>query len=264
MRLEQQFFLAMMGRGRDPHRPAAGQRHQPFQLGVVGRRRQHVELEIAGGHHIGAAERGEPLGIGRRLREANVEAAEQRRDGRRGALPARERARRHPAIDHHHRQTPRGAGQDQVGPQVGFDEQRETRLPVIEEARDIARRIERNELVDDVGRKAPRHDRRRGGGARGQEDAHVHGAQPLDQPRGGQHLADAGAVNPDQRAMRPRHGGDAAPLRDALGDFLAAHQAAADQQRRERRQRRRQPPVQAQRQRQPISHSLPLAVGRPA
>ena len=81
------------------------------------------------------------LRVDLRLREADVEPAKQRRDRAGDPAPARERTMRHPAVDQHHRQTPRRARQDQIGPQIGLDEQRETGPPMIEEARDIARRI---------------------------------------------------------------------------------------------------------------------------
>ena len=141
-----------MGRGRDHDRAAARHRHQPLQLGGIGRRRRNVELQIARGDDVAAAERRKALGIDFRLRQADVEPAEQRRDGAGDPAPARKRAMRHPPVDQHHRQPPRRARQDQVRPQIGFDEQRQRRPPVIEEARDVARRIVGHILMDDVGR----------------------------------------------------------------------------------------------------------------
>ena len=178
----QDFLLAGMGRCRHDHRPAARHRHQPLQPGIVGGRRLHIELQIAGGDDVAAAQCGEPFGIDIGLREADFEAAEQRLDGSRNPAPARERAMRHPAVDQNHRQPARRAGQDQVGPQIGLDEQRQRRLPVIEKARDIARRIVGHILMDDVGRKPLGDNLRRGHRARGEQDAKVHRAQPFDQP----------------------------------------------------------------------------------
>ena len=80
VRVEQNLLLAGMGRGRHDDRPAARHRHQPLQLGRIGGRRRHVELEIAGGDDVRLPERGKPLGIDLRLREAEIEPAEQRRD----------------------------------------------------------------------------------------------------------------------------------------------------------------------------------------
>ena len=86
----------------------------------------NIELQIARGDDVAAAERGKALGIDLRLRQADVEPAKQRRDRAGNPAPARERAMRHPAVDQHHRQPPRRARQDQIGPQIGFDEQRQT------------------------------------------------------------------------------------------------------------------------------------------
>ncbi len=146
-------------------------------LARIGRRRRNVELQIARRDDVAAAERGKTLGIDLRLREADVEPAEQRRDRAGDPAPARERTMRHPAVDQHHRQPPRRARQDQVGPQIGFDEQRQRRPPVIEKARDIARRIVRHVLVDDIGGKALGDDRGRSHRARRQQDADIERAQ---------------------------------------------------------------------------------------
>ncbi len=167
--------------------------------------------------------------------------------------PARKRAMRHPAVDQDHRQPPRRARQDQIGPQIGLDEQRQARPPVIEKARDIARRVVRHILMDDVGGKPLGDDRRRSHRARRQQDADVQRAQLFDQGRRGQHFADAGAVNPHQRSMRPDVRAHAAALADPRRILLALFQPPLDQRRRQRHHRRRQPPVDAQRHRQGVS-----------
>ena len=161
VRFHEQLLLAGMGRGRDDDRAAARHAHQPLQPRRVGGRRRDIQFQISRRHDVAAAQRREALRIDLRLRETDVEASQQRRDRAGDPAPARERTMRHPAVDQHHRQTPRRARQDQIGPQIGLDEQRKTRPPVIEEARDIARRIERHILMDDVGRKAIGDDRRR-------------------------------------------------------------------------------------------------------
>ena len=253
-----------MGRGGQHDGAAAGHRHQPFEFCGIGRRRGNVELQIAGDDHVGAAKRGKAFGIGLGLREANIELLQQRRDRAGDAAPAREGALRHPSVDQHHRQPPRGALQDQVRPQIGFDEQRQRRPPVIEEARDITRGIVGHILVDDVGRKAPRDDRRRRHRARGQEDADVQRAQPLDQGGGRQHLADARAMNPDQRAVRPRIARQPAPLGDSRRILLAELEPSFDQRRRQRHHRGRQPAIDAERHRQRASHVWLPRSDRPA
>ena len=62
-------------------------------------------------------------------------------------------------------------------------------------------------------------------------DVHEHGeilrAQALDQRHHGEHFADAGAVHPDQRAVRPRRRRFAAPLGAAAPDVPCRAAAAA-------------------------------------
>ena len=253
----QDFLFAGMRGGRNHHRAAACHRHQPLQLVGVSRRRGDVELEVSSDHDIAAAERCETIRVGLRLRQADLELAKQHRDGSRKALPAWKRALRHPAVDHHHRQPPRGTRQDQVRPQVRFDEHRQRGPPVIEESRDVARRIVRHILMDDVGGEPLGDDCGRGHRARGQEDAVAQRPQPLDQRRCRQHLADAGAVNPHQGTCGAGVDAHAAALADPCRVFLAELQPAADQCRRQRHHRGRQRPVDAQRHRQRISQERP-------
>ena len=99
------------------------------------------------------------------MREAEIEAAQQRGNRGRREPPAIERALRQPAIDEDQRNAALRAHHDQVRPQIGFGEQREVGLPMIEEARDEPRRIERHELVDDARRQPLLGELRRGDGA---------------------------------------------------------------------------------------------------
>ena len=169
----QDFFLAGMRGGREHDRAAARHRHQHIQLVRIGRRGGNVELEVSRHHDVAAAQRRKAIRIGLRLRQADVELAKQRRDGPLDPLPARKRALRHPSVDQHHRQPPRGARQDQVRPQVGFDEQRQRGPPVIEKPRDVTRRVVGHILMDDVSagtawrRSQPRSPCPRSGGCAG-------------------------------------------------------------------------------------------------
>ena len=148
----QDLFLAGMRGGRDHDRAAARHRHQPFQL----------VARSAGG--AGTSSLRFPVTTTLRLpsvakRSASVcDCARQTSNLPSSAemvpcdpAPARKRALRHPSVDQHHRQPPRGARQDQVRPQVGFDEQRQRGPPVIEKPRDVARRVVGHILMDDVG-----------------------------------------------------------------------------------------------------------------
>ena len=76
----------------------------------------------------------------------------------------------------------------------------------------------------------------------------------LDQRDQREHLADARAVYPHQRALRARHLGKAAALGDALRVLLAALEPVREQQRRERRAHGGEPAIGAQRHRQPVRH----------
>ena len=241
---------------------AARHRHQPLQFGEVGGRRRNIELQIAGDDDVAAAEHGKAFRIDAGLRQANLELAKQCRNRAAHPPPARKRTMRHPPVDQRHRQTSGRARKNEIRPQVGFDEQRQARPPVIEKTRDIARRIVRDVLMNDVRRKTLGDDRRRSDRAGGQQDTDIERAQLLDQRRGRQHLADACAVNPDQRPVRPDILAQAAPFADARGIFLALLQPPLDQRRRKRNGHRGQPPVDAQRHRQDASHDPSPADGR--
>ena len=63
--------------------------------------------------------------------------------------------------------------QDEIGPQIGFDEQREVGPPMIEEAADKSRRIQRNELMHGAGGQTLFGERRRRDGARSHKHREV-------------------------------------------------------------------------------------------
>ena len=197
-------LLAVMGRGGGDDRAHADGQFQLPQRCFVDRRRRRVELEIAGRGHTRRAQRAVALRVGGRLGEAEIEARQQRRDHARHHLPAAKRALREPAIDHDHRDLATPGLHDQVGPQIGFDEQRQVRPPMIEKAADITRRVERDELVQHARRQAVLGQRRRRHRARRDQDGKALGADALDQRQHRQHLADAGRVHPDQRTVRAR------------------------------------------------------------
>ena len=120
---------------------AAPQRRQP--VGIGGRLR-HVELEVAGGGDARRTERAEAFGIA-------ADCARQRSKQRSSApiVPGTRRQRWNERSDS--RPLTRisgmralGARDDQVRPQIGFDEQREIGPPVVEEAGDEARHVERS------------------------------------------------------------------------------------------------------------------------
>ena len=109
---------------------------------------------------------------------------------------------------------------------------------MIEKPADKSRRIERNELVHGARRQALLGECRRGDGAGGDEHGEILRADALDERNDGEHFADAGAVQPNQRASRPRQACFTVALSEASGMFLAAFQAPRQQPRCQRRCRR--------------------------
>src|SRR5262245_59707503 len=148
MRLDQRDLLAGMGRGSGDLGPSVDRRAQRRQTDGIGGRVGHVELEIAGVDDMRRPELAVTLGMRGRLREAKIEAAKQRGDRGGNAPPALKRALGDAAVDQDQGDAALGALHDQIGPEVGLDEEREVGLPVVEEALDEARRIENYELMD--------------------------------------------------------------------------------------------------------------------
>ncbi len=201
VRFDDRRLLARMGGGCDQHLTLADRLLHFGELGLVGRWRRHVELEIAGDAHDRHAEFRIALRIERRLREAHVELAE---NGGRGALersPGLEQFFRHAAVDQQQRNARLGTRDDQVRPQIGFDENAEIGLPVRQEAIDETRRIERDELVQYVFRQPALGDLCGGHGAGSDQHPHMPLAQLADQRKYRGQFADACAMQPDQRTL---------------------------------------------------------------
>ena len=216
------------------------------QLHRLRRRRRHVELEIAGGDDIAGAQFAEPHGVGRRARKAEVEPLQQIDDRIRQIAPALQRALRQPAIDQDHRHAALGGFDHQIRPQIGFHEQRQIRPPMVEKTAHVARHIERHELMDDAARQPVLGEFARGDGAGGHQHGDAAVGDEFDQRQHARQFADAGAMQPDQRNLRPRDEAFAAPFGQPRAMLLAALEAARQEQRRQRRHRRRQQPVGAQ------------------
>ena len=194
-----------MGGGRGDERAAADRVLQGRKLGPVGGRRRHVELEIAGGDDMRRAQFAEPLGVGRRARQAEIEPPQQRADGARRIAPAPERALRQPAVDQDHRHAALRRLDHHVRPQIGFHEQRQIGPPVLEEAAHEVRHVDRHELMDDAARQPLLGQPAGGDGAGGHQHVDLARADALDQRQHADQFADARAVQPDQRSGRPRH-----------------------------------------------------------
>src|SRR5262252_2201005 len=94
VRLDEERLFARMGRGGDDDRPRADRRLHGRELLPVDRRGRHVELEVAGRAYPRRAQFGIAFSVALRLREAEVEPREQRRDRARQETPASVRALR--------------------------------------------------------------------------------------------------------------------------------------------------------------------------
>ena len=247
------FLAGMRGGGGDD---GTGAEHvlKRGELVLVGRGRRNVELEIAGGGDARRAEPGVARAVVGRLREAEIEPAQQRADGAWHHPPAVERALRQPPIDQDQRHVALRRRHDHRRPQIGFDEQCEIRLPMIEKARRELRQIDGRKLMDDVRRQSLLGDAGRRDRAGGDQHVEILRAHALDQREDGDHLADAGAMKPDQPACGTRNVRLAAPLRQANRVLLALPEPVGQHHRRHRRGRGHQQPVRTQRQWQSFSH----------
>ena len=116
---------------------------------------------------------------------------------------------------------------DRRRPQLGFDEERDVRPPVAEEAADPGRDVDRRELVD--GARAASGSRRSwpGHGDRGEDDRDAGGDDAVDERQHRVGLADARRMHPGEAAGRPRPRGAAVALAEAGAIFLAARARAA-------------------------------------
>ena len=251
---DDRFLSGMRGRRRDD-RPLAHYRADRGELAGIDWRGRHVELQVAGHADARRAELRVTLGVGLGLRETEVEARQERADRVRQIAPACERALGEASVDQDQRNIPLRAGEDQVRPQIGFREQREIGTPVLEEAGRIARRVERDELMDGAFRQSPVGKPRRGHGARRDQNIEIARAHSLDKRNHRQHFADACAMGPDQRSWRARDRAFAAPLGQPLRMLLAAAQASRQHKTRQGRRHRGEALIGAQRPWQPFSHA---------
>ena len=95
--------------------------------------------------------------------------------------------------------------QDQVGPQLRLDPERQIGAPMIEESRDPARHIDRNELMPRPRRQPLFEEMGRGDRSGGKQDFErgPRLQQPVNQRQQRGRLADARGVHPDERPARP-------------------------------------------------------------
>jgi hypothetical protein len=219
VRVEHEFLLALVRAARDPDRPAGAERlPQRAATGLGPGRQLEVELEVA--DHVGTrgtrAEPGEPRGVGLALRRDH-DAVRERLAHHPAQQPvAAGRARRDARAREHQRQLAAVAGAVQVRPQLGLENDSESRPDPVEEAAHRPGQVVGQVADRDVGAKqaarAAAAGRRRG--RQRQRQRRVAAAQRPHQARRRLHLADRHRVHP-QPAGRQRR-----PEAEALGQRL--------------------------------------------
>ncbi len=225
-------LLAAMRAGRDPDRPLADGLLQLDQCAGGRRQRRGRELQVAGDRNVARTQRLQPPGDLGILGEDRPEAGQELAREIRCAAPALSRTLGHARVDQRHRYAGAAGFEQQVRPELGLDPQRRGGLPVVQEPAYPGDPVDGNELVNGPGREPVAHHPRRGHGAGGHQDVQL-GRDPqdaLDEDENGLRLADARGMNPYDRAGRALDGGDAAPLVDARGFLLAAHEAALEKE----------------------------------
>ena len=223
-------LLARMGAGGEPGLAA---RESPAQLGeggLIGGQRIGGEFQIAQALRVSRPQAREARGLGRVLGQHHAEAREQRPDERAGQRPARLGAGGEASVHQ-----PQGNASpvrlaQEIGPELGFDPEREIRAPVIEEARDPGLAVQRQILMQRPRRPAPGHEPRRGHRAAGDEQVQIGLARGQRGDQGQQRLGlpHAGAMQPAEAPGRPGQARLAIALADPLGLFLALGHAPGE------------------------------------
>ena len=223
MRLQDLFLLTGMRRGGGKHWSSGEHLSELSAFGLINRQRRDIEFQIADSCDPPSPELAVAFCVLGRAHQAQVEVRQQGTDqARHQFLPARIGALGQSAVDQHKWDLTLSARSDQVGPQVGFDEQRELRLPVTEKPRNEIGRVERDELMDDASREPLARDCRRCNRAGCDEQRQTVFVDVFDQRQRREQFADACAVHPDEPAAGAGDLALAAPLGQAYRVFLAA------------------------------------------
>ena len=245
---------------RDQHRAAGDLPLHCSKRCWIGRRRRHVEFQIAADKDALGAERAQALRVGRSLREKQARAADHGTRQGREPPPRTERPLRHPCVDDRQRKRTSPERVEHRRPELRLHEEREVRLPVIEESPDRGGCVDRHELMDRVTRKA------RLGNLRGchcacrQEQHQITPGEPVDQRHGCDRLTDTCAMHPHQRPRRAWLSSDAPSLATPRDVFLAVARPQAKQRAGDRRSDTSDGAVK--RQRGPSDEAAEVVVGQ--
>ena len=240
MHLGRGLLLAGMGRGGEPERAVGGIGGDARQLAFIAREGRRGGLQIADAGRGNGAEAAKALGLGVVLREAQLETGEQRADQAWQPLPAAQRALRHAAVQQQQRRAGAVGLGDEVGPELGFDPEREIGPPMLEEAPHIGRAVDRDILMPGaIRRQAMRQQPCRGDGA----GRHQHrqrrplDQQPVDQRQHRHRFAVARGMHPDQRPGWSHAAGMALALGETLAILFAMRHAPREIERDHRAER---------------------------
>ncbi|GEM_PF-4161719 len=203
MQVDGGLFFALMGAGGNPYR--AFRRHQVVETRdeILHVRRGDVEFQVAQRLHL--LRRGpqlqEALGVVGRLRGHAGHGAQRAPDQRPQQAIAAQRARRQAGIEDVHRNAAVTAAEQQVRPQLGFQDQRQAGFEVAQKAPHAARHVVRQVHVVHCITPQRAHALGAGRGDGGDDPADVRAlrAQRIDQRRGGIHLAHRDRVQPHPR-----------------------------------------------------------------
>ncbi len=243
MRVDDNFILGGVGRGREPDRPRADGGGQFGEPGGIHGRRRHVVFQIAGDAHARSAELREATGVVSRLRQHEIDASQKRSDRAGQPTPAAKRPGRQAGVHENQRNRPFMGRVKQIGPELRLGDEREVRTPVVEEPPHEARRVDRQKLVRRARRQSGRQHTRRTDGARRQKNMKSARDEPINQGQKRKAFADAGAMKPGQRTSGPVHAGEPQSFAQPRAVLLAAALAPAEQQGGEGAQRRRGRPI---------------------
>ncbi len=200
MQVDDRLLFAFVGAGGDPgHAPG---RHMRMERGEQRRRIRRVDVELQVAQRadllLACAEHDEAARILARLRGHAGHRAQRAPDQRPQQAITLQRACRQARIEDVDRDPAIAAAEQQVRPQLGFQDQRQARAEMVEETPGAARHVVRQ--VDVVHRVAPQRANplRSGGGDGGDDPADVRAlpAQRIHHRRGGVDLAHRDRVQP--------------------------------------------------------------------
>jgi hypothetical protein len=218
------FLFARVGGGRQPARAGPQGRFQVTAHPGLVRQRRGGELQVSRTSGFRRAEPAEALPILRRLGQDQREALQQAADQRPEAAPGTKGAGRHAAVDQNQLDAAAPRGGQQIGPELGLHDQAQVGSPVLEKPFHRRGLVDRRELMDHPGRQTLVHEPCRGNRPRGQQELEIGPTRPqgLDQGQGGDRLAHAGGMKPDQAAGGPRASGPSEAFLHALRILAAA------------------------------------------